>query len=33
LNWTGPDGGVADAMQGFKDSVAGVLVAVARTFG
>jgi beta-lactamase class A len=33
LNWTGPDGGVADAMQGFKDSVAGVLVAVAKTFG
>jgi beta-lactamase class A len=33
LNWTGPDAGVADAMQGFKDSVAGVLAAVATTFG
>ncbi len=33
LNWTGPDGGVAGAMQGFKDSVAGVLAEVAKTFG
>jgi beta-lactamase class A len=33
LNWTGPDSGVAAAMQGFKDSVADVLAAVAKTFG
>ena len=33
LNWNGPDSGVAAAMQGFKDSVADVLAAVAKTFG
>lgn len=33
LNWTGPDSGVAGAMQGFKDTVADALSAVATTFG
>jgi hypothetical protein len=32
LNWTGPDASVADAMQGFKGSVADVLAAIAKTF-
>ena len=32
LNWSGPDSGVAAAMQGFKDSVADVLAEVAKTF-
>ena len=33
LNWTGPDSGIAGAMQGFKETVAGALSAVATTFG
>ena len=33
LNWTGPDSGVAEAKQGFKELVAGVLAAVAQNFG
>jgi beta-lactamase class A len=33
LNWTGPETGVAEAMHAYKDAVAGVLAAAAKTFG
>ncbi len=33
LNWDGPDSGVPNMMNGYKEAVAGILAAVAKAFG